>query len=394
MTGEATVGDVSVSALLGRVLSERYRLISLIGQGGSSLVFVAEHVRTKRRFALKLMSPDLITRGPALQRFRAEAELAGAIVNDHVVTIVDYDDDGGTPYLVMELLHGRTLRNLLGAEGALDLPRALSLMLQCCDGVQAAHARGLVHRDLKPENLFLCQGPDGSERIKVLDFGVAKSVLAEGNGQTKPGTLVGTTRYMAPEQLKNASGVDARADVYALGIILYEMLSGKPAFKAGELHAEIQQVLFERPTPLARLRADLPPSIAACVASAMAHDLEARTASVLELRRALEGLRFLRSTTAITPADEPAVSLLQPAVSLPQPAVSLSRSTVNSPRPPLDSLHDVVWRPADHPRTEPDAPTLREVARRSFGILRLSAPLLLATLLAALLISLMTCLPR
>ena len=386
---EAPEAGEAEEALVGRVLSERYRLLSVLGRGGSSLVFAGEHVRTRRPCAVKILHPDLIARGPALRRFRAEAELAGAIVHEHVVAIVDCDLDGGIPYLVMELLQGTTLREVLRQEGALETARALKLIFQCCEGVRAAHAHGLVHRDLKPENLFVALHPSGAESIKVLDFGVAKYLRSEESAeQTRSGTLVGTTRYMAPEQLKNPAGVDARADLYALGVILYEMLAGQPAFAAGELHAEMQQVLFEKPAPLARLRPDLPSALVACVERALAREPAARQASVSAFRDALQaawGGGFVRSSTELTPVEAGVFVREQ---NFEEARVVLSSAV------PLDRLQEVAWRPPERVRSAPDPATLGEVLRRSWGIVMLSWPLIVATTVAGLIVGFASCLPR
>jgi serine/threonine-protein kinase len=352
-------------------------------------VFAAEHVRTGRPCAVKMLHPELIARGPALARFRTEAEQAGAIVHERVVAILDYDADEGAPYLVMELLQGETLRSLLQREGRIEPSRALHLIAQCCEGVEAAHAHGLVHRDLKPENLFVVGSASGTESVKVLDFGLAKAKREAGSSeQTKSGTLVGTTRYMAPEQLKAPANVDARADVYALGLVLYEMLSGRPAFAPSDLHAEMQQVLFEKPAPLESLCRDLPLAVVKVVERAMARDPAQRPASARELGEALRrawGASFVRSSTTPTPREEPITSL--------PPTIADARTT-RAANAPFDPLQEISWRPRDRPRAQPEPPTLREVTRRLWGLVRLSWPLVAATTVAGLILSLATCLPQ
>jgi hypothetical protein len=273
---------------IGQVLSNKYRLLRRIGQGSMGVVYEAEHLRLRRACAVKLLQPALGESADPLRRFRREAVRAGRVLHEHVVSVTDYDVADGTPYLVMELLRGETLRELARRTGPLPAGRAIEIAVQIASGLTAVHEAGLVHRDLKPHNVFVTRRADGSDLIKLLDFGVAKLVVPDDSlGATAEGSVVGTLRYMAPEQIRNASDVDARADVYALGAILYELLAGRPAFAAGDMHTLIEHALSGRIPELSSLRAGLPDALLRAVARAMALAPDARFASAAELAQAL-----------------------------------------------------------------------------------------------------------
>jgi serine/threonine protein kinase len=193
---------------IGASVGGTYRVLALLGAGGMGEVYEVEHERLHRRFALKILRGALYGKG--LERFRREARAVARLESEHVVSAIDCGElADGTPYFVMERLRGRDLRHLLEDLGQLPIPRAVRLVQDACRGVAAAHRAGLVHRDLKPENLFVVERENGEELCKVLDFGVAK---LEAASSTENGSLIGTVKYMAPEQLVDGSKVDARAD--------------------------------------------------------------------------------------------------------------------------------------------------------------------------------------
>jgi len=281
--------DPPADPRVGEVLSGKYKLLRAIGRGAMGVVYEAEHLLLERPYAIKLLHASAGDDRQQQRRLRREALRAGGVVHEHVVSVLDYEHDaGGTPYLVMELLRGETLRSLSRRLGPLPAPRAVDLAVQIARGLAAVHARGIVHRDLKPHNVFVTRRADGRDWVKLLDFGVARAPAPDDSlSSTAQGALVGTLRYMAPEQVGDPRAVDARADLYALGVVLYELLAGRAAFAAHDMQAVVQQVLAGRPVPLAQLRPDLPGALLRCVERAMALEPGARFASASELAAAL-----------------------------------------------------------------------------------------------------------
>src|SRR5437773_8939712 len=234
LQADATISDVPVDPLIGRVFEGKYRLDQRLGGGGMGTVYRATHLLIDRQVAIKVLSQRFVGDQTAQQRFRREARAAGRMQHPNAVTVTDFGTtDDGYLYIVMELLEGRTLRDLIAHEAPLDPARGVSFMLQACAAVGAAHDAGLIHRDLKPANIFIEQRPNFPAIVKVLDFGVAKFVVEEHDDDyhtlTQVGALIGTPRYMSPEQCGGVALTPA-TDVYSLGIILYEMLTGACPF--------------------------------------------------------------------------------------------------------------------------------------------------------------------
>lgn len=269
---------------VGEVLGGSYRIARKIGAGGMADVYEVEHLRLGNRCAAKVLrrrsSEDASTR-----RFVQEARLLARLESEHVVRVLDVGGlDDGTPFYVMELLRGHDLRKLIASAPDLAVPRAVKIVSDACRGLSVAHAAGLVHRDLKPENLFVVHRDDGEEVCKILDFGVAKT--SEGNS-TEHGTLVGTVRYMAPEQIESAGNVSPRADVRGLGAILYECLTGRPPHVADTVERLLFKILNEKVQPLRAHRPELPPPLDDVVQKALERDPARRFSSAQELADAL-----------------------------------------------------------------------------------------------------------
>lgn len=268
----------------GTVVDARYKIVRAIGQGGNGAVYEVEHVRTGRKLALKALLDET-----GFARLEQEARAASLMKNGHTAKIIDMEPGGPTgAYMVMELLDGQSLRGLLDDAGQLPLELTINIALQVCECLHEAHALGIIHRDLKPENIFLCQSPwPGQYDVKVLDFGVMK--IADGGGAipksslTRTGSTVGTPYYMSLEQLRNSSAVDARADVYSLGVVLYEMIAGHVPFAGG--YPAVARRHAEEPLP--PLDAACSPELQAIVTRALAKDPRARFGSMPELERAL-----------------------------------------------------------------------------------------------------------
>ena len=283
-----TSGRVAV-AREGELVGGKYRIVRLLAQGGMGVVYEAQHTVVRRRFAVKFMRRDLAERRDILTRFQREAEAAGALESEHVAAAVDFGiAEDGAPYIVMEYLVGESLTALLGREGPLPVGRAADLVSQAGRGMEVAHAAGIIHRDLKPQNLFVCRRQDGTDLLKVLDFGVAKlQTVDEMNAATRTGAVVGTVAYMSPEQARGDKVVDQRSDVYALGAILYELCSGRKPHPGESHNAILHHIATQPAVPLESVARDLPAGFLAIVAGALAPDPGARPASAGALVEAL-----------------------------------------------------------------------------------------------------------
>jgi len=285
--GEASA--VATGARRGQVVAGKYRVERLLGRGGMGEVYEARHVVVGRRFAIKFLHPGVASGNDANARFLREAQAAGALDNEHIAAVVDFDRaDDGAPFLVMEYLHGESLATTLRREGVLPVPRALGILLQACDGLAAAHEAGIVHRDLKPDNLFLVARPDASELLKIVDFGVAKLVSGEPSARdTQSGAVLGTPLYMAPEQARGEKTVDFRVDIHALGVIAYELLSGERPHPGDGYNAILAHILTRPARPLRELCRDVPDGLLRVIERAMAFEPSTRHESAADLARAL-----------------------------------------------------------------------------------------------------------
>jgi len=274
-------------------------------------VYEIEHELTKHRRALKLLHKSMAALPSVVERFLREASAAGRVGNPHIVETFDAGVlDTGEPYLVMEILRGQPLSSRIAA-GKMPLLEVVDLIGQAAAGVFAAHNAGIVHRDLKPDNLFITEGPDGRPFVKILDFGISKFDPQKTGGLqlTQEGAALGTPYYMPPEQIRGEGSLDARADVYALGVILYECLSGVRPFEAETLAHLAILIHTGQPLPISEHRPDLPPGFATLVHSAMATDRGQRTQSAGELRNMLEryGPVGFRSQIRNSPLPPPSI---------------------------------------------------------------------------------------
>ena len=291
--------------LVGRILGS-YELTELLGEGRIGVVYLARHVSIGRRAAVKVLHPGLSSRHAVVQRFFDEVRAANLV---HHPGIVDVYDDGQAAgvgaYIVMEYLQGETLRARLARDGAMGAQQVARLVMRIAAPLAAAHAAGIVHRDLKPDNVFLVPGPDhaGEEQVKVLDFGVAKlsQELSGGAVRTRTGTVLGTPLYRSPEQRHGSRAVDARADQYALGVIAYELLCGRPPFLADEL-GEVAAMHLHAPPPLLRsFNERVPAAVEAVVMRALDEDPDRRWGRIDEMAMTLRG-------AALVSSEEPAAA--------------------------------------------------------------------------------------
>jgi serine/threonine-protein kinase len=269
----------------GSVIAGKYRVESLVASGGMGVVARGLHQELEQTVAIKFLRPDVAINPEAAERFLREARSSARLRSDHVVRVFDVGKhEETTPYMVMEYLEGSDFSDELAGRGALPVTEAVDYVVQALDAVAEAHALGIVHRDLKPSNLFLASRGSGARRVKVLDFGISKQAM-EGvdRSLTDTSMILGSPGYMSPEQVRSTKGVDARSDVWSMAVILYEALSGEPAFPGDSL-GEIFSKIREEPLPSIRSkRPDVPPELDAVLARCLQRNRELRPRDAREM---------------------------------------------------------------------------------------------------------------
>jgi len=281
------IGGMAGDVRPGETFAGKYRVERILGEGGFGLVFAARNIELDELVAVKLLKHD----GDPVtaERFVREARSATKIRGDNVVRIYAVDQlDDGDLYMVMEYLDGRDLRREVVEAGPLQVPDAVDCVLQACDVIGRAHAIGIVHRDIKSANIFAVRSPDGRRRIKVLDFGIARSLDPVDVSLTQSAAMLGSPNYMAPEQMVDGHNVDERADIWALGATLFELLTGKPPFGVGTLPQVVHRVQSQPPMRLRELRPDAPAGLEAVILECLQKDREKRYPDVGSLVAALE----------------------------------------------------------------------------------------------------------
>jgi hypothetical protein len=352
----------------GDLISGKYRIVRLIGDGGMGSVYEARHQGLGTAVALKFLHGDLAERPGLTDRFLREARVAATIQSPHVAHVTDVDvGPDGLPYLVMELLGGESLQHFMDREHKVAPAQAVDFALQIAAGLEAAHAVGVVHRDLKPDNVFVTPSA-GGPLLKLIDFGIAKAAAGqEQRGLTRAGVVMGTAEYMPPEQLYSAHDVDGRADVYALGVILFEMLSGRRPADGDDAQVIVGKVMAGDVLSLAALEPSLPTALVELVRRATAADPNARFASAHELRLALSGFATQPSTAgalaarpaAIEPPPQPTARTLAP-----EARDSFAKGSTEQ-APPLGPGYAAI--PALTPHGLPAPPPGAHRARKSRG---------------------------
>ncbi|HUS28037.1 MAG TPA: serine/threonine-protein kinase [Kofleriaceae bacterium] len=341
--------------LIGRVLDQRYEIRSQLGKGGMGSVYRGWQLSVDREVAIKVIHPKLSNDRSAVKRFLREARLASRLSQPNIVNVYDFGQSEGVLYLVMELLRGHTLASELGKGRRLNPKRTVTIASQLCDALEAAHAQGIVHRDLKPSNIVILDDPPGRDLIKVLDFGLAKSLKQDsGSLVTNTDALLGTPLYMAPEQIDGRES-DQRADLYSLGCMLYEMLSGRPPFVDNAVSAVLARHMHDT-------HVELPPHVPVRLRSMIDQLLvkkpEDRLQSAGDVRKILEDVRDSAPVVAIPmspgmsmdipdtiPDVSPALAETFAATPVPESQVLDSAPKSRKSTPRIDTSTDQVKRP-------------------------------------------------
>jgi serine/threonine-protein kinase len=321
------------------VLAGKYRVEKVLGVGGMGVVVAAHHIALDEKVAIKFLLPETLRNAEAVARFMREARAAVKIKSEHVAHVSDVGQlENGAPYMVMEYLQGGDLADWLRQRGPLAIEQAVDFVLQACVAVAEAHALGIVHRDLKPANLFCLLGADGQLAIKVLDFGISKltneAAMGDVSSMTKTTAVMGSPFYMSPEQLNSAKMVDSRADIWALGVVLYELIAGRPPFDAPSVMELAIRIANDPPRPLGEYRPDAPPELDATIRKCLEKDRNNRFRNVAELALALLPFGPRRSKARVERISGiiQAAGLSQSALDVPvsPPQADLSAAPVNT----------------------------------------------------------------
>jgi serine/threonine-protein kinase len=284
----------------GHVIANKYRVERVLGRGGMGTVFEATDLSLERRVAIKVMLPDKARDPEGAARFLHEGRAAVKLTSDHVARVFEVGVSDDAPYLVMEYLDGEDLDAVLARAGRLPVHEATDYLVEACEAIAEAHAAGIVHRDLKPQNLFVARRPNGRVSVKVLDFGISKLARSEAPKLTRSGAALGTPLYMAPEQMRSSRTVDPRTDIWALGVILYELVTGQAPFLGESITEVAILVANEQPTAPHDLCPEIPPEFESVILRCLAKDPSERYPTVEALVADLEPFAS-RNSSSVPP---------------------------------------------------------------------------------------------
>jgi serine/threonine-protein kinase len=346
----------------GDIVDGKYLVGECIAWGGMGIVSAATHMHLRKEVALKCIRPEFTKNPEVVARFLNEARLAASLRSEHVARVLDFGTtDKGVGYLVMERLEGASLSAVLKQWGPLPVSEVVDYVLQACESLAEAHAVGIVHRDIKPENLFLTQGVDGRPIVKVLDFGISKQVSGDVDRTlTNPGSSMGSPWYMSPEQMRNAREVDARSDIWSIGVVLFELLTEHTPFSGHNLTEVCSSVLCDATPSLRRHRADVPPELEAVIRRCLEKDRSARFADVTEM------------AAALAPFASPAGRAIAPRVQ----GIAIASARPSDRRSSVDSAPSWV-RPSDRLDSK-----VTKIAGERFSVTPMLAAILLVAMAA------------
>ncbi len=352
---------------VGQVINNKYRLLRLIGDGGMGSVYEARHEVLGTSVALKFLHAELTKRPGLVQRFLQEARVSAQIASPHVVRVTDVDQTPGGAFIVMEYIEGKTLQtlyeDLYKAGQQLSYADALEYAMQMLEGVEAAHKSGIVHRDLKPDNVMIATDAKGRSLLKLLDFGIAKLKVAEDYDRklTRPGVIMGTPEYMAPEQAYSADAVDARADIFSLGVMIFEMLAGRRPVGGEDAHQIATAYLTGQIARLGDLAPEIAPALAEAVHAAMAPLPGDRTPTVTAFRDAIEPFAVaVRAPSALPPTPSMVMAAIAPPAGSPvmKSSPGIPRATPETNAGPLSGQLPIPKTlPPDDEAAAPAAPS-------------------------------------
>src|SRR2546422_174174 len=361
----APLRDVRRDEMIGRVVGS-WRVVKLLGEGGMGSVYMGEHPAIGSKVAIKMLHPRFDADERIVERFFNEAKAVNVIGHDNIVSILDFNvADGGRHYFVMEFLHGRALQALVQPGVPLSLGRAGPILLQCCRALQAAHEPGIVHRDFKPDNVFLVDRDGRTDFVKLVDFGIAKLTDSTGAHLTQTGTVMGTPAYMSPEQVAGEPSIDARSDVYSLGVTMFQMFTGKVPFAdAGPSFGRILTAHLQQPPPRpSTLNPEIPAEVEEIILRTLEKSPDDRYQSMSELYEALHGcmeqlgisaeLPLLTEGQPSSPRPAPAARRTDPAATPPRGATQPRTRTLPASAPARGATQPRTGTrliPAAHPR--------------------------------------------